>query len=622
MIHVRTFRTSFLLLWLAWGIAFGRMAVDAAPMSASASDTRARQSEVVQHLHQQLPALRGETPDAPRMLRVVYFHPKDAEPLKDYASRIERIMFDVRDFYQEGMAAFGVEDWALPLEITGGKMEIHVVEGREKREEYNYDTGRQILNEIRSALNGTIQFNREHVIVFHGLCEKEPDGSYRFRAPYYGSAAIDNQSGICHVADCEMLDPLYYEDTERRIRYAEHYGTYDQTLADFNTKYIGGVAHELGHALGLPHVSEAGEEKQLFGTALMGAGNHTYRRERWDPGRRGTFLTMVSAVRLLSHPLYTQCGRADTRAENELAELTFRSTEQTLTVQGNINGEVPAYAVVMHVDPEGESDYDSDAGVSSVVSNTFNVSVTCWKPGAHDLKLDVYQADGTHRRWHFPFTCTDQAEPDTAGLTGDWLVRHSESAFLSGDISGAIEQAQVALGRKDISVAARSALEHVINLAKPAAQAQALPVDSDKMVYLSDIQWESARVGWGKPTRNQYWHDVKHRDALLLKCGGNYFVKGLYAHAPSSYVFKLDGKFSRFQATVGLQEGCAKSASGVFIVCADENELYRSQRLGPGKTDEVDLNIEGLTQIELVVESGQQGNGGCWTIWGSPRVLR
>lgn len=39
--------------------------------------------------------------------------------------------------------------------------------------------------------------------------------------------------------------------------------------------WYGGMAHELGHGLGLPHTHTTRSQQKLFGTALMGAGNRT-----------------------------------------------------------------------------------------------------------------------------------------------------------------------------------------------------------------------------------------------------------------------------------------------------------------------------------------------------------
>ena len=70
-----------------------------------------------------------------------------------------------------------------------------------------------------------------------------------------------------------------------------------------NSIFIGGMAHELGHALGLPHCRGSADETQ-FGTALMGSGNRTYGDEIRNEGS-GTFLSRAHALRLASHPQFS-----------------------------------------------------------------------------------------------------------------------------------------------------------------------------------------------------------------------------------------------------------------------------------------------------------------------------
>ena len=75
------------------------------------------------------------------------------------------------------------------------------------------------------------------------------------------------------------------------------------SLGKHNSIFIGGMAHELGHALGLPHCRGSADEAQL-GTALMGSGNRTFGDEIRGEGR-GTFLSRAHALRLASHPQFS-----------------------------------------------------------------------------------------------------------------------------------------------------------------------------------------------------------------------------------------------------------------------------------------------------------------------------
>ena len=110
--------------------------------------------------------------------------------------------------------------------------------------------------------------------------------------------------GICFTADMEWLsvDGLRPDPDKITLQVKEHRGYEPFSLGRFNTVYIGGTIHELGHGLSLPH-NLATKEEAKRGTALMGAGNYTYRKE-WRNQGKGSFLTHSSALRLLVHPLF------------------------------------------------------------------------------------------------------------------------------------------------------------------------------------------------------------------------------------------------------------------------------------------------------------------------------
>ncbi len=62
--------------------------------------------------------------------------------------------------------------------------------------------------------------------------------------------------------------------------FTEHYLPLRKSnVAEFNSWYLGGLAHELGHGLGFPH--DSGRPMEATGIALMGGGNLHYREDKW-----------------------------------------------------------------------------------------------------------------------------------------------------------------------------------------------------------------------------------------------------------------------------------------------------------------------------------------------------
>ena len=75
--------------------------------------------------------------------------------------------------------------------------------------------GNETAAEIRAALQGTVDMDHEHVLVLYALCRTEPDGRHVFDAPYYGDGGSNQRAGLCHAADCSLLDPLLLSETKK-----------------------------------------------------------------------------------------------------------------------------------------------------------------------------------------------------------------------------------------------------------------------------------------------------------------------------------------------------------------------------------------------------------------------
>jgi tetratricopeptide (TPR) repeat protein len=146
-------------------------------------------------------------------------------------------------------------------------------------------------------------------------------------------------------------------------------------------------------------------------------------------------------------------------------------------------------------------------------------------------------------------------------------------------------------------------------------------IASDR-VFLSDVEWKIAQVGWGAPARNHAWFDEKSHPGVVLIVHGRLYSKGLYAHSPSRYTFALDGKWKHFTGTLGLRDGAHEQGSAVFIVRGDGRELYRSATLRVNASARVKLDVTGINELELLTEPGEAHNHNSWAVWAEPLVQR
>ncbi|MBL6765049.1 MAG: NPCBM/NEW2 domain-containing protein [Verrucomicrobiae bacterium] len=578
---------------------------------------------VVASLQARIDAYHKDAEESEHPLRLVYFHPNDAGPQKNYKERITRIMLDAQSFIRGEMKRNGFHERSIRLEMEGELVKLHRVEGREGAGGYDYDFryGQKILREMTSALKGVINFDREYVLVFCGLCPKTDDGVYHFRSPYYGWGDSGVRRGLCFAADCELLDTAHFTNTTERIRYTEHLGSFDKTLAAFNSLYLGGIVHELGHGLGLPHNREKPWEFRDHGRALMGSGNFTYRTEL--TGGKGSFLTRASALRLATHPMFTGSdrGRFD-RADIGEPVFEFENTPDGLRVRGRVSGNPEVFAVIAYSDPEGGSNYDAHTWIAPVEDGRFELNVRVHRDGPNELRFQFCHLNGRHSTRRFPYV-VEKGRPDVDGLKDSLAYSLAEEKFMKGDKREASKIAREELdraGRGPRGIFAEK-LAHLIELAG-ARTLESLASTKADSVALSHVEWKSASVGWGKPVRDQYYSGNGVADGVCVELGGGFHPAALYAHSPARHVYDLGGNWKRLSAVGGLHAGGQSNGSGVFIVRGDGRELFRSDMLKGPALARVEVDVNGVRTLELLVESGKGDNHGCWTVWGSPTLHR
>jgi hypothetical protein len=130
-----------------------------------------------------------------------------------------------------------------------------------------------------------------------------------------------------------------------------------------------------------------------------------------------------------------------------------------------------------------------------------------------------------------------------------------------------------------------------------------------KETWLAEIKWDSAKVGWEEPKYGFFASAEKLH------------LRSIYGHAPSEYVYNLDGKWGKLSASCGLAHG-REGGSVVFVVKGDGKELFRSGLVRDSKECKISVSLAGVKKLELVVENGGDGGNGDWGIWFDPQMSR
>lgn len=154
-------------------------------------------------------------------------------------------------------------------------------------------------------------------------------------------------------------------------------------------------------------------------------------------------------------------------------------------------------------------------------------------------------------------------------------------------------------------------------------------IGSDAYRYLSDLKPESVAV---RPFLDVVWQPRFDRAASggPLVLAGRTYGKGIGMDARTEMTFALDGAYSRFYATVGVDASGAAGARAaaigkvVFKVLTDGRQVYESGPLtaadAPGQ---VSLDARGVRLVTLVADFGSDvAAAGNFADWAEARVVR
>ncbi len=348
----------------------------------------------------------------------------------------------------------------------------------------------------------------------------------------------------------------------------------------------------------------------------MGNGNRTYGEELRGEGK-GSFLSLASALRLASHPLFTgsRRGLEDERVEARFDRLAVRAEARSFTVSGVVTARVPVYAVIAYLDPEGGSDYDARTAVAvPAADGSFTLEcrgLVAGRPA--ELRLVACLANGFTSRRDFGYRVGRDGAPDIAALEISWALQPFLAA-LERDYRAAVNvrDALPVDGRaRRLASAVLESRWHRAPTNRPgavAAEVMSLP--------LSRLQPAEAQVGWGRPM----WDALPRTDALLIS-GGELFETGLYAHAPARYRYDLaGGGWTKLAGACGLPAGAEGSV--VFVIKADGRERFRSRRHTDSQPQRFEVDVAGVRELELLTEDAGDGNGSDWGTWFGVEVRR
>ncbi|RAJ76560.1 F5/8 type C domain-containing protein [Chitinophaga dinghuensis] len=342
-------------------------------------------SEGLQPLSAGKSAMLTLTPSAYK-LNIIYFVPSDADTITRYRERLNGILLQGQQFYGKWMSYWGYGDrsFGLPFD-SSGKVKITVVRGAQGKSAYPYDGGGNVvIGELNTYFaNNPTAKNSEHTLVIMPASSYAADGDPG-GVPFYGLGRW------CFALDYAEMDTSYLGQ--------------NTTLGNRATKWIGGLMHELGHGLNLPHnhekVSEAADATK--GTALMGSGNYTY-------GKNPTFLTAASAAILNNSQVFRTSSATGIYGGGNTTINVIKADYSG----GNINLKVKFSAtqsvnrVVVYNDPDGGSDYDAVAWVATPSGDSITLAMPInelqKKTGLYAMRIRFLYTNGSSTEFSYPY---------------------------------------------------------------------------------------------------------------------------------------------------------------------------------------------------------------------------
>ncbi|HCY41889.1 MAG TPA: hypothetical protein DHV48_11120 [Prolixibacteraceae bacterium] len=249
-----------------------------------------------------------------------------------------------------------------------------------------------------------------------------------------------------------------------------------------------------------------------------------------------------------------------------------------------------------------------------------------FSPKTEDIKWTVSFEEST--LFHMPEDVVSNLWIEPIGIDGvnvHWIPKMQTTigykVFLDGQEMGYTPDCAFSLRKLDMTKTHKVDVQTVWYDGTGSEKTASIEFDPKAIVpdeiFLTDLEPDRMKLGWRVPQNNR---SVTGKGLVL---DGKLYQNGIGLPTNSELEYRLDGRFSKFAALVGIDDGNGKDGNAEFILSGDGKEIWRS-----GLTKMADPSIPVLVDVSKVkiltlrVERGAGGGTGDQTEWVNARLIR